>query len=60
MDIVIRYLGKIGKKWFLNRALDERNSLSNHIVSVQTMGSFKRLDKCLDEDDRWNWAAVLT
>ena len=31
------------------------NRLNNHIVSAQTMGSFKRrLDRFMDEDDRWN------
>ena len=36
------------------------NRLSNHIVSAQTMQSLKRiLDKFMDEDDRWNQAAVL-
>ena len=37
------------------------NRLSNHIVSTETMGSFKRrLDKFMDEDDRWNDTVVLT
>ena len=41
--------------WFSNRVVDEWKELSNHIVSAETMGSFKRrLDKFIDEDDRWH------
>ena len=40
--------------WFSNKVVDEWNELSNHIVSGETMGSFKRrLDKFMGEDDRW-------
>ena len=35
------------------RLVDEWKGLSNHIGSAETMGSFKRLDKFMDEDDRW-------
>ena len=46
---------EIGCNWFSNRVVDEWNGLSNHIVSVETMGRFeRRLDKFMDEDDRWN------
>ena len=31
--------------------VDEWNGLSNHIVSVESIGNFKRLDKFLDEKD---------
>ena len=45
----------IRRNWFSNRVVDEWNRLNNHIVSAQTLGSFKkRLDKLMDEDDRWN------
>ena len=38
---------------FSNRVVDEWSGLSNHIVSVKTMGRLKRrLDKFMDEDDR--------
>ena len=49
-----RFRRKIRRNCFSNRVVDEWNGLSNHIVSVHTMGSFKRLDKFIDEDDRWN------
>ena len=45
---------EIGGNWFSNRVINRFNRLSNHIASAQTMDSFKRLDKFMDEDDRWN------
>ena len=45
---------EIGRNWFSNRVIDGWSRLDNHFVSVQTLGSFKRLDKFMDEDDRWN------
>ena len=46
---------KLGKKWFSNRVVDEWNGPSKHIISAESMGRFKRrLDKFMDEDDRWN------
>ena len=55
-----RFRKEIGRIWFSDRVVDEWNRLSNHIVGADTMESFKRrLDKCLDEDNRWNWAAML-
>ena len=49
------------RKWISNSVVDEWNGLSNHIVSSETMVRLKiRLDKFMDEDDSWNWAAVLT
>ena len=36
-------LREIRRRWFSKRVVvDEWNGLSNHIVSAQTMGSFKR------------------
>ena len=50
-----RFRREIGKNWFSNRVVDEWDRLGNHIVSAQTLGSFKRrLDKFMDEEDRWN------
>ena len=57
----IKFGRGIGRKWFFNRVGDEWNGLGNHIVSAETMESFKRrLDKFMDEDDGWNLAAVFT
>ena len=45
----------IGRNWFSNRVVNDWKGFSNLIVSAETMGSFKRrLDKFMDEDDRWN------
>ena len=50
-----RFRREIGRNWFYNMVVNGWNRLSNHIVSGETMGSFKRrLDKFMDEDDRWN------
>ncbi len=44
----------IGKNWFTNRVVDEWNRLSSHVVSGNTIDTFKkRLDKFMDWDDRW-------
>ena len=54
-----RFKRKIERNWFSNRVVDEWNRLN--IVSAQTLGSFKRrLDKFMDEDDRWKYAEVYT
>ena len=46
---------EIVRNWFSNRMVDEWDRFSNHIVSAETIGSFKRrLDKFMNEDDRWN------
>ncbi len=42
------------KNWFTNRVVDEWNSFSNHVVSVNTIDTFKnRLDTFMDGEDRW-------
>ena len=46
-----RFTREMGRKWFSNRVVDEWNRLSNRVVSAWTMGSFKRMDKFIDEDD---------
>ena len=48
----LRFRKEIGRNWFLNRVVDEWNGFSNHIVSAETMKSFKK--RFMDEDDRWN------
>ena len=43
----------MGRNWFLNRVVDEWNGLSNQVVSVKSLGSFRnRLDSFMDDDDR--------
>ncbi len=37
-----RFNKDIGKNWFTNRVMDEWNRLSIHVVSANTMDSFKR------------------
>ena len=46
-----RFTREMERKWFSNRVVDEWNRLSNRVVSAWTMGSFKRMDKFIDEDD---------
>ena len=45
---------RIGRDWFTNRVVDDWNRLSQQVVSVQTIGNFKRrLDDFMDGDGRW-------
>ena len=45
-----RFNKDMGKYWFTNRVVDEWNKLSSHVVSANTLDSFKRrLDKFMDE-----------
>ncbi len=49
-----RYNKDTGKNWFTNRVVDEWNRLSSHVVSANTIDTFKkRLDKFMDGEDRW-------
>ena len=44
----------MGKYWFTDRVVNEWNKLDIHVVSAETVGSFKeRLDEYLDREDRW-------
>ena len=50
----VRFRREIGRYWFSNRVVDDWNRLSREVVSAESLGSFKRrLDKCMDRDDRW-------
>ncbi len=45
----------IGKNWFTNRVVDEWNRLSGHLVSANTIDTFKkRLDKFMDREGRFS------
>ncbi len=49
-----RFNKDIGKNWFTNKVVNEWNRLSSHVVSGNTMDSFKRrLDEFMDGEDRW-------
>ena len=49
-----RFRKEIGRNWFTNRVVDEWNGLSEHVVGADSISCFKRrLDKFMDEDDRW-------
>ena len=39
---------EIGRKWFTNRVVDKLNRVSNVIVGTETVGSFKRFDKVME------------
>ncbi len=44
----------IGRNWFTNRVVDEWNRLSSHVVSANTIDTFKKmLDKFMDGEGRW-------
>ncbi len=44
----------VGKNCFTNRVANEWNKLSSHVVSANTIDSFKRrLDKFMHGEDRW-------
>ena len=44
-----------GRHWFTKRVVNDWNRLSGHVVSGESIGSFKRrLDECMDGDDRWD------
>ena len=48
-----RFKKDIGKNWFTNRVVNEWNRLGEHVVSAETIDSFKRrLDKFMDDSDR--------
>ena len=48
-----RFRKEMGRNWCSNRIAHEWNGVSNHIVSAERMGSFKRrLDKFMDKNDR--------
>ena len=45
----------IHAQWFTNRVVNDWNRLSSYVVSAELIGSFKRrLDECMDRDDRWD------
>lgn len=47
-------------KYHINRIVDEWNKLNNHIVSEQTIGGFKKVDKFMDGDYEWKLAEMFT
>ncbi len=49
-----RFNKDVGKNWFTNRVVDEWNRLSSHVVSANTIDTFKkRLDRFIDGERRW-------
>ncbi len=49
-----RFNKDIGKNWLTNRIVDEWSRLGSHVVSGNTINTFKkRLDKFMDREDRW-------
>ena len=50
----LRFRTDVGRHWFTNRVVNDWNRLSRHVVSAETITSFKkRLDESMDRDDRW-------
>ena len=51
----LRFRTDLGKYWFTNRVVNSCNRLGRHVVSDESIGSFKRwLDQSMDRDDRWD------
>ena len=51
----LRFRTDTGRHWFTNRVVNNWIMLSSHVVSGESIGSFKRrLDECMDRDDRWD------
>ena len=49
-----RFRTDIGRYWFPNRVVSDWNRLDKHVVSAESIGSFKKwLDENMDRDDRW-------
>ena len=45
----------LGRYWFTNRVVNDWNRMDRHVVSGESIGSFKRwLDQNMDRDDRWD------
>ncbi len=50
----LRFRTDVGGYWFTSRVVNDWKRLGRHVVSGETIGSFKkRLDECMDRDDRW-------
>ena len=43
----------IDRKWCADRVVDEWKKLSTQVMNANTMESFKRLYRIMDEDERW-------
>ena len=41
--------------WFTNRVVNDWNRLGRHVISTESIGSFKKLlDENMDRDDKWD------
>ncbi len=50
----LRFRTDVGRYWFADRVVEDWNRLGRRVISAETIGSFKkRLDECMDRDDRW-------
>ena len=51
----LRFRTDIGRYWFTNRVANNCNRLDRHVISAESIGSFKRRsDESMDRDDRWD------
>ena len=49
-----RFRTDIGRHWITNRVVNDWNRLHKHVVSAESIGSFKkRLEESMNKDDRW-------
>ena len=51
----LRFRIDLGRYWFTNRVVNDWNRLDRHVVSAESINSFKRrLDESIDRNDRWD------
>ena len=51
----IRFRIDLDRYWFTNRVVNNWNGLGSHVVSAESIDSFKRrLDESMDRDDMWD------
>ena len=51
----LRFRTNLDRYWFTTRVVNDWNRLGRHVVSAESIGSFKkRLDESMDKDDRWD------
>ena len=49
----LRFRTDLGRYWFINRVVNDWNRLGRHVVSAESIDSFKRrLDESMDRDER--------
>ena len=51
----LRFRTNLGRYWFTNKVVNNWNRLGRHVISAESIGSFKRrLDESMDRDEGWD------